>query len=436
MRLLHFIILFFLGFTASGQGSDDDYVNDLVMKYDDYVYRANIKTVQFHETSWEYAPPVIPLFGNQQLQLSFDDLDGDRKQYAVSFVHCNSDWTPSDLMVSEYLNGYYELNFQNFSYSTNTIQKYTHYELIFPFLNSQNTVQFTKSGNYVAYVYVNGDRNSLVLCRRFMVFDERVNMSATFRQPIGGGEQYNKQHIDFTIMPSGYDINNPYRDMKVVLMQNNRWENAISGIKPTFLNGTQIIYSLDDASTFNAGNEFRYFDLRSTRFITERVKDIYRDKDLKFHATLLPDQVRANKPYLYYSDFNGNFLIKNRESTGDMDTEADYIEVEFFLPYNVPESRGNFYIMGKLTDWRMTRNSKLTYNYERKGYEIKLNLKQGFYNYIYVLSDDNRPGGDETVTEGNYWDTENDYTILVYHRKFGTYYDQLIGYRKLNSLRR
>ena len=148
------------------------------------------------------------------------------------------------------------------------------------------------------------------------------------------------------------------------------------------------------------------------------------------------DELRANKPYLFYNDFNGNFLIRNRETQGNPELEGDYVWVEFFLPYYTPEAKGNFYVMGKLTDWRMNRNSKMTYNYTRNGYEAKLYLKQGFYNYMYVLSNDAKRGGDESITEGSYWDTENDYYIYVYHRKFGTYYDQLLGVKKLNSLKK
>jgi hypothetical protein len=226
--------------------------------------------------------------------------------------------------------------------------------------------------------------------------------------------------------------------MKVVLTQNNRWDNAVTGIQPTFMNGNSFVYSLDEATTFNGGNEFRFFDIRSIRFLTEKVQNIYRDENdgYKSHAVLYPDESRATKPYLFYNDFNGNFLIKHTEALGNMDVEADYVYVHFFLPYPKPVSTGNFYIMGKLTDWRMTKNSKMTYNYKRMGYEAQLRLKQGYYNYIYVLSDDAKKGGDETVLEGNHWDTENDYYIMVYHRKFGTYYDQLLGYKKLNSLKR
>lgn len=428
-------LILLLPFYCSSQTKteEDDYVNDNVLKYDDYVYKPNIKTVQFHESTWEYAAPVINLAGSEQVELSFDDLDSDQKQYSLSFVHCNANWTPSDLMISEYLSGFFDINIaNNFTYSMNTFQKYTHYSILFP----QQNVTFLKSGNYLMYVYVNGDKKDLVLSRRLLVYDNKVSVTGNFRQTIGGDDQYNKQHLDFTITSSGYDLNNPYKDLKVIITQNNRWENAVTDIKPTFMNGAQLIYSLDDASTFNGGNEFRYFDIRSLRFLTERVKEIYRDEELKNHVVLYPEQLRASTPYLFYNDFNGNFLIRNSETKGNMDIEADYVYVEFFLPYVTPESKGNFYVMGKLTDWRMNSASKMTYNYKRFGYEAKLYLKQGFYNYEYVLSDDSKKGGDETITEGNHWDTENEYNIYVYHRKFGTYYDQLIGFKKLNSLKK
>lgn len=407
-----------------------------ILKYEDFNYKPNIKTIQFYESSWEYAPPIIDLNNNEQLHLSFDDLDADQKQYSVSFIHCNSDWTPSDLMISEYLNGFFDLNILNFSFSANTFQKYTHFSILFPVMNTQINTQFTKSGNYLLYVYANGDKNDLVFSRRFMVYDNKVSLAINMRQTIGGEEQFKKQHLDFSISSNGYQINNPYKDLKVTITQNNRWDNAVYDIKPTFMNGNEFSYSLDDASTFNGGNEFRFFDIRSLRFLTEKVKDIYKDDDLKNHVVLYPDQLRLTKPYLFYNDFNGYFIIKNRETMGDQNLEADYVFVEFFLPYAIPESKGSFYILGKLTDWKMNKNSKMTYNHSRLGYETKLYLKQGYYNYIYVLSDDEKKGGNETITEGNHWDTENDYCIYVYHRKFGTYYDQLIGLKKINSIKK
>lgn len=430
-------IYFFLAlplaiFSQTKTGEEEDYVNDNVLKYDDYNYKPTIKTVQIHESSWEFGLPIIDLNGAEQIQLTFDDLEADRRQYSISFIHCNADWTPSDLMISEYLTGFFDLNIINYSFSTNTMQKYIHYDILFP----QQNIKFTKSGNYIVYVYADGDKKDLILSRRFLVYEPKVSIAANFRQPIGNDEQYNKQHMDLVINNSGYDITNPYKDLKVTITQNNRWDNAVTDVKPTFMGGNTLTYSLDDATTFNGGNEFRFFDARSVRFYSEKVKEIYKDENLKNHIVLYKEEIRSVKPYLFYNDFNGKFLIKNNDFKGNMDTEADYVFVDFFLPYLTPEANGNFYILGKLTDWRMNKASKMTYNYKRFGYEAQLYLKQGYYNYIYVLSNDTKKGGDETIIEGNHWDTENDYNIFVYHRKIGMYYDQLIGFKKMNSLKK
>jgi hypothetical protein len=408
-----------------------DYVNDNVLKYDDYIYKADIRTVQLYESSWEYAAPIIGLGRGEQLSFSFDDFNLDQKQYSMTFVHCNADWTPSNLMQGEYLDGFYDINILNFVYSMNTFQKYVHYEINFP----QQGLQFTKSGNYLLYVYLNGDHDNIVISRRFMVYDERVQMGASIRQTPGRA-QFSKQQLDLTLTGVNYEITNPYRDLQVVLMQNKRWDNAVKDLQPTFVNGAQLIYSLDEKSSFNGGNEFRFFDCRSLRFLTERVKNIYRDNDLKNHIVLHTDEIRSSKPYLFYNDLNGSFQIRNTESNGRTETEADYVYVDFFLSYPQPLATGNLYVIGKLTDWRMNKLSKMTYNETRLGYEAQLYVKQGYYNYMYVQSKDGKTAGDETYTEGSFWDTENDYYILVYHRKFGAQYDQLIGYRKLNSLKR
>ncbi|MGZ3884134.1 MAG: type IX secretion system plug protein [Bacteroidia bacterium] len=432
MRFTAFFLGVCLFFPAGNSlAQNDDYVDDNQLRYEDYVYKPNIKTVQLYESSWEASLPLLEFNSGQQLLLSFDDLDLDRKQYTMTIAHCDYNWNPSDLMISEYLGGFYELNLLNFQYSVNTLQKYVHYSILFP---SQN-MQLLRSGNYVVYVYQDGNKDKLVLSRRFMVFDNKVTVTATVRQPVGNDKQYTGQHIDFNILNPGYDIMNPYTDLKVVLTQNNRWDNAVSNIKPTFVAPGQLTYSLDDASTFNGGNEFRYFDTRSLRTYTERIQNIRKDSAYKYHVDLTPDASRADKNYLFYNDINGSFLIKNQDaSTGDQTVEADYVWIHFFIPYDNPIAGGNLYVLGKLTNWKLDKANRMTYNYKRFGYECAIYVKQGYYNYIYAYLPDKTKAGDETFLEGNHWDTENDYTIYVYYRQRATYYDQLICIKKFNSL--
>lgn len=425
-------LLLFLCLSTFTIFSQEEYVNDGQMRYEDWCYKPYIKTAQLHEASFDANPPIISLTGGEQLELSFDDLEADKKSYSISFVHCSATWEPSNLMVSEYMNGFYEANIINFSYSANTLQKYTHYAILFP----QSNMQFSKTGNYIAYVYEDNDKEKIVLTKRFMIYDNKVTVVANIKQAIGRDEQYNKQHLDFNILNSGYELTNPYTDLKVIITQNNRWDNAVTNIKPTFVEPRQLTYSLDDKSTFNGGNEFRYFDTRSLRTYTERIADIYKDSAYKYNIVLKTEELRTFKSYSFYNDLNGSYLIKNQDMLGSPDTEADYAWVHFFLPYDNAQGEGNFYVLGKLTEWRLNKTNRMTYNYKRFGYECNLFIKQGYYNYTYVYLQDEKKGGDETMTEGDHWETENEYAIYVYHRQRGTYYDQLVGIKRLNSLRK
>lgn len=412
--------------------SQDDYVNDNQMRYEDWTYKPYIKTVQLHESSFDANPALLQLNGSELLELSFDDLEADKKEYSISFVHCNANWEPSDLLNAEFMNGFFEANIINFNYSTNTIQKYTHYSILFP----QSNMQFTKSGNYIAYVYEDNNKEKIVLTKRFMIYENKVTVVASVRQAMGNDEQYEKQHIDFSILNSQYELTNPFTDLKVVITQNNRWDNAVNNIKPTFVEPNKLTYSLDDKSTFNGGNEFRYFDTRSLRTYTERVYDIRKDSSYIYHVELKNDELKSFKNYSFYNDLNGGFLIKNQDMIGSPDIEADYAWVHFFLPYDNAQGAGNFYVLGKLTEWRLNKTNRMTYNYKKMGYECSLFIKQGYYNYTYVYLKDDKKGGDETFSEGNHWETENDYAIYVYHRQRGTYYDQLVAIKRLNSLRK
>ncbi len=411
--------------------SQDDYVNDNQMRYEDWTYKAYIKTAQLHESTFDANPAILRFNGAEQLELSFDDLEADKKTYSISFVHCNANWEPSNLMNSEFMNGFYEANILNFNFSTNTIQKYTHYSILFP----QSNMQFSKTGNYIVFVYEDNDKEKIVLTKRFMIYEDKVTVVANVRQAIGNDEQYEKQHIDFNIINSLYELTNPFTDMKVIITQNNRWDNAVNNIKPTFTEPRQLTYSLDDKSTFNGGNEFRYFDSRSLRTYTERVANIIRDSSHTYHIELKTDELRTFKSYSFYNDLNGGFLIKNQDLATNPDVEADYAWIHFFLPYDTQTS-GNFYVLGKLTEWRLNKTNRMTYNYKKMGYECDLFIKQGYYNYTYVFLADEKKAGDETLSEGNHWETENDYTIYVYHRQRGTYYDQLVAIKRFNSFRK
>ncbi len=430
------ICLFALAVSSSlGQEKktdDEDYVSSSQIRYEDWTYNSNIKSVLLHEVSWELSPPLINFESGQQLELSFDDLDGDNKNYWYTVIHCDAGWKPSDLMQQEYLGAFFEEQITNFNYSQGTLQKYTHYKWVFP----SNNMKLTKSGNYIVKVYTDQDKDKPVLTKRFMAFSSKVTVAGNVHQAAGADDYMNRHEVDFSVFYSIYNLTNPFVDLKVVIQQNNRWDNAIYDIKPLFTKPNELTFDYDDGTNcFQSGNEYRWFNSKNFKFVTQFTDQIYRDSSLLWHLDQKPEEVKMLKRYSQYQDNNGRYLIK-AEERNDSEINADYCWVHFFVPYDYPMAEGNFYLMGNLTDNRFIKENRFNYNYQKKRYELSVYLKQGYYDYQIGFLEDGKTAASLNVIEGDHWETENDYTVYVYHRQQGTYYDQLICVRKLNSIRK
>ena len=60
--------------------------------YENKVYLPQIKTVMCANSNKEQSLPVILLNSGEQIDFSFDDLDGGSKNYWYTIEHCTSDW--------------------------------------------------------------------------------------------------------------------------------------------------------------------------------------------------------------------------------------------------------------------------------------------------------------------------------------------------------
>ncbi len=406
-----------------------DYYGSKLLRNEDYVYNKNIKTVELRNESFEMTQPILNLGSEDKLKLSFDDLDADLKNYSYTFIHCDANWEASGLNPADFIDGFQENNINEYRYSFNTLIRYTHYNAVFP----SNSMRLTKTGNYILKVFLSGEPDNIILTKRFVVFQNKLQIDARVYQASIIADKNYKQEIDFTINHSGYTISNPFGDLKVVITQNNRWDNAKTDLKPLFVKDNELVYDYDEANVFPGGNEFRNFDIKSIRYHSERIYTVDTDS-LGNHVTLLSDEKRNIKRYYTNPDLNGNYLVKIQEGK-DSDVEADYCFVHFFLPYDEVLTDGNLYVFGAFNNWKCTTENLMRYNEKRFGYEAIVLFKQGYYNYVYGYLKDGAKTVDETLIEGTHSETENDYTIYVYHRQIGTFYDQLIGVKHLNSRR-
>lgn len=397
--------------------------------YQDKIYADNIRTVQLYVDPLMLTDPIIPLRSTTQLRLAFDDLEGGKKNYYYTIIQCNYDWTASVLSPFDYLNGFQEQDIPDYEFSFNTSQEYTHYSLLFP----NRYITITKSGNYIIKVYLDSDPEQVVLTKRFIVFDGLAQIYSEIRPAEDVALSRSYQQVNFTISYRGLPVSNPLAELKVALMQNFRWDNMITDVTPQFMKPEMLEYYYTTKTSFPAGKEFRYFDMRTTRYQTDRVRALS-EKDHSFLFTLFNDDIRNNQPYLYRQDVNGKFIPGTLDYF-NQEAQSEYAWVTFTLPVDYPLKGGKVFLFGQFTGWQLLPLYEMHYNSDASAYKTTLYLKEGYYEYIYrfVSSDADAPA---ELIEGNDYEAENTYQILVYFRPFGARYDQVIAYKATDNFNR
>lgn len=406
----------------------DEYVQENYLRYDDFIYKDHIKTVTLFPKGYAIGYPIISLNGLDKLVLSFDDMNGDVEDYSYTVIHCNSDWQPSDLNDMEYIEGFNTNEILTYDYAFNTLVDFTNYQLEFP----NDDMKLTKSGNYLLKVFMTDDEEELVLTKRFMIHESQITINANVLKANAIRKGRTHQEIDFTINHPGQNIRSPRSEVKVFVLQNGRWDNMIKDLEPLFIKENQLIYDFQDEIVFPGGKEFMVFDLRSTRFLAENIKVMDSDKD-RYYMALYPDSDRTERAYVYDADANGQFFIDNHHED-DANVQSDYINTTFTLMQLFPDREGDFYVYGGLTNWQLKDEYKMRYDEEIGAYQCTVDLKQGYYNYSYAYVKNGTETVDLSRIEGDWYQTENNYQILVYYRPFGERYDKLVGYHLFNSL--
>ncbi|RYG03555.1 MAG: DUF5103 domain-containing protein [Chitinophagaceae bacterium] len=271
--------------------------------------------------------------------------------------------------------------------------------------------------------------------RRFLVTDAGIAVSAQVQQPFGQQFFRTHQKVQFTANAGRLNVSYPQQQIKVVILQNNRWDNAVRDIKPTFASRTTLEYNLETDAVFPAGKEWRWIDLRSFRLQSDRVATA-KYSNTSTEIFVKPDMDRSQQKFNFFRDLNGMYRIETAESINPY-WQADYATVNFsYVPPGNTLLPRDIYLFGRLTDYNLNDSAKMKFNIEKGVYERSLFLKQGYYDYSYVTIDpaDPKRTAQFDLTEGNYWETENEYTILVYYRGLAERYDELIGITKINSL--
>lgn len=367
--------------------------------------------------------PVISL--GETLTLKFDDIIGDEADYYYSIDHFNYDWTPSELVKSEYMRGFDDVRIFNYTNSFNTLQPYTHYQLTIP---NKDTHGLIVSGNYIINVY--NSNKELVFSRKFMVYQPLAQVRVAVKRSRDLEFVDFKQVVNFSINSPDLLLRNPDRTVKVMIVQNHDLKSAITGIAPQYTLGNELIYRYDQRTSFWAGNEFLKFDSKDVRVPTVSISRIELN-DL-YHHYLFTDRSRDSSPYTYNPDINGQFVIRTLQGENS-DIESEYIWTHFTLQNYDALNEGEIHLWGGFNNFVLDDSTLMAYNPDTALYENARLFKQGYYDYQYVLLN---PDGtiDPGFISGNFWKTENEYQVLVYFRDIGARYDQIIGVGNANSI--
>ncbi|MUH37981.1 DUF5103 domain-containing protein [Zobellia amurskyensis] len=380
----------------------------------------NIKTVIFGGPT-EDQFPVVEL--GETIKLEFDDITASESDYYYKIIHCNYDWQPSQLLKSQYLNGVDNQRITNYENSYSTLQSYSNYKLTIP----NENVGLKVSGNFILEIY--NDSYELQFSRRFVVYKDNVTVGASIKRSRDFNFLNEKQVVQFNINAGSFQLVNPKKEVKVAILQNHQWETALYDVAPQYTIGTELIYKYDQETSFYGGNEFLNFDTSDLRAPTSQISRI--EVNELYNHYLFTDSYRADRPYTYYPDINGDFVVRTLQGE-DNSREAEYTKVHFSLPYDERLALDEVYVFGKHNNYALSDENKMTYNKDNGMMEAEIKLKQGFYNYKYVIKREDGMIEINTIC-GNFHFTENNYLILVYYRNFGDLYDSIIGVGSANS---
>lgn len=406
-------ILLFSAIQLSAQKKD--------LIYDNQAYEASIQSIQLlpqgNGITDRFAPSVKNIQDRNNLVLEFDDLAEDADYYFVRFIHCNADWTPSDLRPGMFVQGFNEFEIVDFEFSSESKVNYVHYTYPLP--------TFKKTGNYLAVVYRDRNKEDLVLSRRFMLYENKALVGARILRSSSVADRMTHQRIEATVNYAGVNAPDPRRDIKVIARQNQRSDKE-KALQATFLDESQGVLkyqNLGAENDFPGGNEFRFFDLSTVNASGRNIGDVYFE-DNRPIAKLMLDK-RRREGYFQNLDLNGQFYIRDSEGS-DASITSEYVQTHFTL--EIPKSRTGIYLIGAFNGWRKNKASRMTYDEESGSYKHQLILKQGWYNYMYWSADPL----DEQEIERNFFETENLYEVFVYFRAMGSRGDELIGYGRVN----
>lgn len=386
------------------------------------IFNRNIKTLTLTVDDDPTLPPYLLYASRQYIDIEWDEMSHDYKRYRYHIDHCDWDWNVTDgIFESDYLEGLNDQLVEDFEKSFNTTQIYTHYRLRVP----SKEIRLRLSGNYRVLIYEEDEEDTPVLEARFCIYEREAGIIAQLSS--NTDIDFNDRHQQMTLS-IGYGslaVVDPEQELKVVVMQNRRWDSRVEGLVPNIRKPNGIEFTHNRNLIFPAGNEYHRFEILDVHRTATGVDRIDWFEPY-YHATLFPAVI--DHSYSYTEDQNGVYVVRSSDNYDDW-TTAEYVVVHFFLESPRLEG-GDVYVSGWWAGQTFNPDCKMEYDEARECYHAAILLKQGYYSYEFIQKD-----GLMQRTMGSFYETENEYEVLVYFRQQGARYDRLSGFRLMHNTR-
>ena len=386
------------------------------------IFGGNVRTLTLTIDDDPTLPPYLAFGGRQYIDIEWDEMSHDYKRYRYHIDHCDWDWNVTDdIFESDFLEGLNDQLIEDFEKSFNTTQIYTHYRLRVP----SKEIRLRLSGNYRVLIYEEDEKDEPVLEARFCIYEREAGIIAQISSNTDIDFNDRHQQMTLSIGYGALSIFDPERDLKVIVMQNRRWDSRVEGLVPNIRRANGIEFTHNRNLIFPAGNEYHRFeilDVHRTATGVDRIEWF----EPYYHATLFPAVV--DHAYSYSEDQNGVYVVRSSDNYDDW-TTAEYVVVHFFLESPRLEG-GDVYVSGWWAGQTFNPDCKMEYDEARECYHAAILLKQGYYSYEFIQKD-----GLMQRTMGSFYETENEYEVLVYFRQQGARYDRLSGFRLMHNTR-
>ena len=405
------LLLFFLPFTCFSSHAQTQQIFD-----------KNVRTLMLTVNDDPTLPPYMPFDGRQHIDIEWDEMSHDYKRYYYHIDHCDWDWQPTEgLFESDFLEGLNDQLIEDFEKSFNTTQIYTHYRLRIP----NKELRLRLSGNYRVRIYEEDMEDEPVLEARFCLYEKEAGIIAQLSSNTDVDFNDSHQQMTLSVGFGGLSVFDPNRELKVVVMQNRRWDSRVEGLVPNIRRPNSVEFTHNRQLIFPAGNEYHRFEILDVHRTATGVDRIDWFEPY-YHATLFPATV--DHVYSYTEDQNGVFVLRSADDYDDA-TTAEYVVVHFFL--QTPRLQGgDVYVSGNWTGQTFNPDCRMEYDELKEEYHAAILLKQGYYSYEFIQKD-----GLMQRAMGSFFETENEYQVLVYYRAQGARHDRLAGYSVMHNAR-